>query len=238
MLYQLLYQITPIFLTNGIAQNQAGNILPIMTILNPAAFDVLFQGASSTFNMDNFFAIFQPAPGGSLVKQQIAEYPFANLNVAANAIIRDAIDVSMIMMTPMKTPNAWAVKNATMTALKATLDTHNNLGGTYTVFTPAFTYYDMVMIDLIDISTSASPLPQNTWRWDFRKPLVTLADIIAAENNLYSKITAGVPSSSEWTSTLTAMGVPASTVNQAAGAGSAAVVPNLIGATTPSQAPS
>ena len=71
-----------------------------------------------------------------------------------------------------------AVKSATMSGLKAALDAHNNLGGTYTVFTPAFTYYDMLMLNLSDISTPQSPLPQNTWKWDFRKPLVTQADLV------------------------------------------------------------
>jgi hypothetical protein len=231
-LYQLLYQITPIFLTNGVASAMSGGILPIISVLNPNAYNVLFSGGNEAFNIDNYFGIFQVAAGGSLVQQQLAEYPFANLNVAANAIIRQPIEVSLVMMAPMKTQYAWAVKNATMTALKATLDTHNNLGGTYTVFTPAFTYYDMLMLGLSDISTPQSPLPQNTWKWDFRKPLVTMADLIAAENNLYSKITGGIPSPAEITSTLTAIGIPASTVNAAEAAGGTAGLPPSANITT------
>ena len=109
-IYQLLYQITPIFLTNGIATNIAGGIVPIMAILNPSAYNNLFAGGSDNFNIDNFFAIFQPSPGGSLVQQSLAEYPFANLNVAADAIIRNPIEISMIMATPMKTQYAWQLK--------------------------------------------------------------------------------------------------------------------------------
>jgi hypothetical protein len=231
-LYQLLYQITPIFLTNGVASSMSGGVLPIIAILNPNAYNVLFSGGSDTFNIDSYFGIFQVAAGGSLVQQQIAEYPFANLNVAANAIVRQPIEVSLVMMTPMKTQYAWAVKNATMTALKATLDTHNNLGGTYTVFTPAFTYYDMLMLSLTDCSTPQSTLPQNTWKWDFRKPLVTMADLIAAENNLYAKITNGLPGPAEITSTLTAIGIPASTVNAAEASGGAAAIPPSANITT------
>ena len=221
-MYQLLYQITPIFLNNGIATNIGGSILPVMALLNPSAYNVLFSGGSDTFNMDSYFGIFQPASGGSLVQQQIAEYPFANLSVAANAMVRSPIEVSMIMVTPMKTQYAWAVKNATMTALKSALDTHNNMGGTYTVFTPAYTYYNMVMLGLSDMSNPQIALPQNTWKWDFRKPLIAQQDLVFAENNLYAKITGGVQTSAEWTSALTALGLPASSVNQAAGAGGTA----------------
>jgi hypothetical protein len=220
--YQLLYQITPIFLNGGIAQNIGGNILPIMALLNPSAYNILFSGGSGNFNMDSYFGIFQPASGGSLISQQIAEYPFANLAVAANAIVRNPIEVSLIMVTPMKTQYAWAVKNATMTALKSALDTHNNMGGTYTVFTPAYTYYNMVMLDLADMSNPQIVTPQNTWKWDFRKPLIAQSDLVFAENNLYAKITGGVQTSAEWTSALTALGLPASSVNQAAGAGGTA----------------
>jgi hypothetical protein len=212
--YQFLYQITPIFLTNGIAGTIPGSILPLLTLVNPAAYNALFSGGNVSFNVDDYFAIFQPAPGGTLVQQQLAEYPFANLNVAANAIVKQPIEVSMIMMTPMKTKMAWAVKNATMTALKYALDNHNNLGGTYTVFTPAFIYYDMLMLSLTDISTAQTPIPQNTWRWDFRKPLVTMQDLIFAENNLNTKITAGVPTPADTTNALTGLGLSAATINQ------------------------
>jgi hypothetical protein len=220
--YQLLYQITPIFLTNGIATNIGGKIIPIMALLNPNAYNILFSGGNGDFNMDSYFGIFQPASGGSLVAQQIAEYPFASLNVAANATVKQPIELSMIMVTPMKTEYAWAVKNATMTALKAALDTHNNMGGTYTVFTPAFTYYDMIMLNLSDMSNPQIALPQNTWKWDFRKPLVSQTDLVSAENNLYSKITGGIQTSTEWTNALTALGLPASSVNAAAGSGGTA----------------
>jgi hypothetical protein len=233
--YELLYQITPIFLNNGIASNINGSILPIMALLNPSAYNILFSGGSGTFNMDSYFGIFQPASGGSLVAQQIAEYPFANLNVAANAIVRNPLEVSLIMVTPMKTQYAWAVKNATMTALKSALDTHNNMGGTYTVFTPAYTYYNMVMLNLVDMSNPQIVTPQNTWKWDFRKPLISQQDLVFAENNLYAKITGGVQTSAEWTSALTALGLPASTLNQAAGAGGTAPLapPVNIGGTNP-----
>lgn len=247
-LARLLYQISPIFLTNGIVTgNIAGNMLPLLALLDADVFGAMYQqgsitvtgitdpsivaaGGSSppipgsiTINLDNAFAIFQPMPGGSLVEQQIAEYPFANLNVAANAVVRNPISVSLIMMTPQKTQQSWALKLATMTALKNTLDTHNNLGGTYTVFTPSYTYTNMLMKGLIDVSTAQSPLPQNTWRWDFTRPLVSMTDIEGAEGNLISKITNGVPVDPNWTGALTAIGSLSNAANLGLGAGGSVV---------------
>lgn len=226
--WQLLYQISPIFLKDGVATGAiSGNMLPLLAIINADAFDSVLMGGSPNWTLDEAFGIFQPAPGGSLVEQSIAEYPFANLNVAANAIVRNPINVSLVMLTPMKTPQAWSLKIATMTALKATLDNHNNAGGTYVVFTPAYIYQDMCMTALTDISTAQSPLPQNAWRWDFTRPLVQLRDAYNAESNLMSKITASLPVATDSTGVLTATGMPGSSVNVAIGAGGTA--PNLFG---------
>ena len=187
----LLYQITPIFLTGGIASNISGGILPMLALTNTNAFSSNLLGGNENFALDDAFAIFQPAVGGSLVEQIIAQYPFANVNVAANAMIRNPINVSMIMVVPMRQEGAWANKLAVMQALKATLDNHNNSGGTYTVCTPAFTYTNMLMLNLVDVSTP-TPIPQNAWRWDFTRPLVSLADLEGAQSNLMNQITNGV----------------------------------------------
>jgi hypothetical protein len=225
---QLLYQLTPIWLQNGIASNIVGNYLPILSILNYEVFSALAitptqqmgpEGVNmpDDWSFENAFGIFQAAPGGALVRQSIAEYPFANLSVASNATLRNPIDVSMIMMTPMKEQSAWAMKQSRMSSLKAVLDARNNLGGTYIVFTPAYIYNNMLLENLVDASTSQSPLPQNTWRWDFHQPLVSLADLQIAEGNLISKLTAGLPTSGAITAAETAIGIPASVANSAPG---------------------
>jgi hypothetical protein len=222
--YQLQYQISPIILTGGIAGNVSGGMLPLLSITNTNAFSPNLLSTSEDFQLDDAFGIFQPVVGGSLVQQQIAQYPFANLSVAANAIIRDPLNVSLIMFTPMKTAQAWAVKLAIMTALKATLDAHNNAGGTYTVCTPGYIYTNMLMLSLTDVSMGQSPLPQNAWRWDFYAPLVTAAQAQAAMSNLMNQITAGVPTTGATTDPTTAIGQPASSVNVGAGAGGTAPV--------------
>jgi hypothetical protein len=238
----LLYQVSPIILTGGLASNISGGMLPLLALTNPNAFNSNLLNGNENFALEDAFGIFQPAAGGTLIEQIIAQYPFANLNVAANAIIRNPLNVSMIMLTPMKQVSSWAVKQLTMSSLKATLDSHNNSGGTYTVCTPAFIYTDMLMVGVTDVSTAQSPLPQNAWRWDFTRPLVTLADAAGAMNNLMSQINSGIQPSAGGTASgsgtasggdptggtpstsdpATAIGQPPSIMNTGAGAGATA----------------
>jgi hypothetical protein len=192
-LQKLNFQVNPIFLTGGIAQGAPGGMMPMLAFTDSVAFGSNLIGAEN-YNLDDAFAAFQVMPGNSsLIEQQIGQYPFANNTVAANAIIRQPTDVSMLMMTPMRGANAWSVKMATITALKSTLDQHNNAGGLYTVVTPAFVYTNMVMLEFVDISMAQNPVPQNAWRLSFHRPLVSLAEAAAAQSNLMSKISSGLP---------------------------------------------
>jgi hypothetical protein len=188
---QLSYQVCPIVLSGGIAAQIPGGYLPILT---------LFSGGNSVNSiglpfdigdLDDAFGAFNILPGGTLVSQQISKYPFANQWVAANATIREPLTLSVIMDAPMRGQNAWAIKQMVMTALKTTLDNHNNLGGTYTVVTPAYMYENLIMTSLTDNSRGNNSLPQNAWRFDFEKPLVALSDLAGAQNQLMSKITNG-----------------------------------------------
>ncbi len=200
--WQLMYQVCPIILTGGIAAQMSGGMLPILSLLNNGS--ALSMG-NITGGLDNAFAAFTVMPGGSLVSQSVAKYPFANQSVAANATIREPLTLTVIMETPMRGPNAWVTKFVTMGALKSTLDSHNNAGGTYTVMTPAYMYDNMIMTQLADASRSTNSVPQNAWRFDFEKPLVTLAEAQGALSQLMSKITNGVqaaPSTSSLTTGL------------------------------------
>lgn len=216
---QLTFQISPITLTGGIATNITGGMLPLVALTNPNAFSQNLLQGNSDFQLEDAFAIFAPVAGSTLVEQQPAEYPFANLSVAANAIIRNPINISLIMLTPMKQQSAWSVKLQTMQALKATLDSHNNAGGTYTVYTPAYTYTNLLMLTLTDVSMPNSPIPQNAWKWDFTRPLVSLEDASGALSNLMTQINSGVPSTGDASGAATAQGNLANSLNLGSGGG-------------------
>jgi hypothetical protein len=189
---QLSYQVCPIILTGGVAAQIPGGMLPIISMFKTGQTNSLGL-PYDIGDLDDAFGAFNILPGGNLVSQTIGKYPFANQSVAANAVIREPLTLSVIMDAPMRGVNAWNVKQAVFTALKATLDRHNNGGGTYTVATPAYQYENLVMVALTDNSRGNNSLPQNAWRFDFEKPLVSLAELQGAQSQFLQKITNGLP---------------------------------------------
>lgn len=180
--WKLTYQLSPIILLGGIAQGTPDGAMPILSLL---------QGPTPVSSFDQFFANFEPLQGGTLIDNAIGNYPLANQAVAANAIIAQPLAISMLMICPVQAPGGYATQTQVLTALKASLDQHNQSGGTYSVITPAYTYTPCVMTGMRDVSGTDSHQRQVRWQLDFLKPLLTLADAQAAQNNLMSKFTSG-----------------------------------------------
>lgn len=186
--YKMAFQLSPIVLTNGIANNMPGKALPIIVFTEAINFvDGLLSGTDN-IELDNFFANFEPVTGATLIDQQIGEYPFANQAVAANATIAQPLRVSMLMKCPARNIAGYTVKLATMTALQSALTQHNASGGTYTVLTPSYFYTNCIMTAMRDVSSGESNQYQYIWQMDFEKPLLTLEDAQAAQSSLMSKI--------------------------------------------------
>jgi hypothetical protein len=197
---QLSFQVCPIILSGGIVAQIPGALLPMTKIFDPNLY--AFNNLAlpyPIYDLDDAFGSFNVLPGGTLVSQSIGKYPFANQSVAANAVIREPLTLSLIMDAPMRGPKAFAIKHMIMHCLKATLEAHNNAGGVYVIATPAFMYDNMVMISLTDNSRGTNSLPQNAWRFDFEKPLVALADLDVAYNEMMAKIANNLPTSANLT---------------------------------------
>lgn len=189
--FQLAFEISPIILTGGLAQNVPGGMLPIVSLTEAANFVTGLLSGGDAFNLDNFFAHFVPTAGATLIDQVIGEYPFANQGVAGNAVITKPLMVSLRMICPANARGGYISKLATMIALQSAIAQHNVSGGTYTVVTPAALWTDLVMLGLRDVSANSSAQAQTEWQWDFRKPLLTQAQADQAQNNLMSKISGG-----------------------------------------------
>ncbi|HUZ33899.1 MAG TPA: hypothetical protein VMV19_17595 [Xanthobacteraceae bacterium] len=188
--YALAFQKSPIVLTNGIATNIPGGMLPIISIIQAIDFSFgLLSGGN--IGQNGYFANFQPLPGGTLIKQRAGTYPYANQSVAANAVIADPLTISLLMLAPASAAGGYLTKLGVMTSLQATLAQHNGMGGTYIVATGSFFYTNCLLMELRDISPALSKQAQIGWQWDFYKPLLTLADAQAAQNSLLSKISSG-----------------------------------------------
>jgi|SRR5580765_137988 len=213
--YSLGYEISPIVLTGGVASLTLG-AMPIAALLQAGgAVESLLNGSlDGILDLDDYFAKFKPMPGSTLQNNQIGLYPFANQSVAANAVITHPNAISMIMFCPASGDGGFFLKTATMTLLKATLDKHRDLGGTYTVMTPACIYDNCILTSIRDVTVPDDLQVQTAYQFDFLRPLLTLEDAQQAQDNLMSKISAG----GQFLTQPTWSGIGASISNFASGA--------------------
>jgi len=178
-LYQLGFQISPIILTQGIANFIPGGLLPIVAITEAANYvDGLLSG-NIDINLDDFFAQYVVTPGTTLQNNEIATYPFANQTVAANSIIAQPLRISITMICPVRQKIGFYFKLAIMSALTKALALHNTSGGMYTVVTPSYIYQNCMMLSMTDVSGSQTKQPQYSWQLEFIQPLVTAAQASA-----------------------------------------------------------
>lgn len=191
-LFKAAYEISPIILQNGLAK-YVGGYLPITALTE--IIDI--PGLSSK----QFFAHYKPVAGGTLADWQIAEYPFANLRTAANAVIQQPLRISLMMVAPAQTGGGYVFKQAIFTALKLAMENHILQGGTFTVITPAYTYFDCLLTNIRDISSPSDKQVQYMFQWDFVQPLISQTGALeVVEGQLMNNITNGQPTvASSWT---------------------------------------
>lgn len=229
IIYQLGFQISPIIFTNGIA-NRVNGYLPVIVITEGPNFLSTVLHGNNPFDLDNFFAHFSPVPGGKLANYNVGQYPFANQSVAANAIIAEPLSISLRMSIPVNKPGGHTAKLVTMLMLKSAVQNHANLGGTYTVVTPAALYTDCILTGLTDVSSGDSPIPQNTWQWDFIQPLVTLQAAQAAQSTFMNKVENGLQTDGSLNATANSSAVPSTSAT-----GTTGLNPPAAGVQGPSQ---
>lgn len=217
--YKFSFQLSPIILTGGLASGIPGGMLPIIAITEALNFTVGLLSGGSDIGLDEFFANFHPLAGATLISNEIGRYPFANQAVAANALIAQPKNVSMLMICPARGKLGYGAKLATLLALQAALDQHNKSGGTYIVATPSYFYTNCILLRMVDASVGSTKQVQNAWRFDFERPLLTLEEAQQAQSSLMSKITNGTPID----------GAPSTTgLTSTVGNASSAVAPTVI----------
>jgi hypothetical protein len=188
--YDLAFQVSPIILQNGIASGSLGGLLPIVALTGQLVSFV--QGAlTNGISANDFFCRFIPLPGGTLINNVFGEYPFANQQVAANALIQQPLTLSLLMIAPVNQVSGYITKLPIFTALQTSLQQHNLAGGWYNIATPAFVYTNMLMTGMTDVTPSDSKQQQIEWQLDFRQPLITKSQAQNAQNGLLSKLTSG-----------------------------------------------
>ena len=210
--FELAYEVSPIFLQQGIAQNLPGGVLPILAATElfdvPGLLNVIGTG-TSTFE---FFAHFKPIAGGTLADWQFAEYPFANMQMAANAVIQMPLKVSLAMVAPARTPAGYITKIAQFTAIQNMIQAHIQQGGYFTVATPAFIYTNCLLRSIRDITPGGDKQVQYIYQWDFEQPLITEQAAQTVIGGIIKNIQNGNPTQSvvTWNSTPATTPDPAS----------------------------
>ena len=179
------YEVNAIYLFGGIAGSSYSNSLAISAIAGGLALK------------------FRPIPGGTLGMNQVATYPFANQQVAANAVIAQPLTISIMMIVPANPTNnsssiGYSSKINAMTALATSLRLHDNLGGLYSIWTPAYNYANCLRLNMVDASDGSSNQAQFQYRLDFYQPLLTLQQVAQAQSTLMNSLTQGTPTNGSW----------------------------------------
>ena len=233
--FKLAYEISPIIFVGGVASLIPQGVLPIIAVTEAASFLTGLLSGGENIGLDDFFAHWRPLPGSTIADYEIGKYPFANQAIAANAIIAQPLTLSMLMLCPARDALGYATKLVTMTALKATVEQHCSLGGTFTICTPSFIGTNYILKRISDASIGETRQVQNAWQWDFEAPLLTLDQAQQVQNGLMTQLTQGtlVQGQPSWTGL-------APTVGNANTLGGVGVIPSfgsLVGTNTSPQLP-
>jgi len=190
--FSAAFEIAPIWLVGGLA-DYLGGYAPVTLLTEMMDIPGIENG--------EFFAHYKPLPGGSLAKWKVAEYPFANFATAANAVVQEPLDISMLMVCPAQTGGGLIIKQAILTALQFGIQKHITTGGTFTVLTPAFTYANCLLTGIRDITPPGDKQVQYMYQWDFTQPLITSSQSQSILGTLMNKVSNGLPTTATWTQT-------------------------------------
>jgi hypothetical protein len=171
--FTLAFETTPILLVDGLASDIPGGVLPIAVFLEGVG---IVDGLLNQRQLGRpFSAHFSPAAGSTLISQDASLYSFFGLASAANSVVSKPNKLTMHLTMPANTSGAgYLGKPITFTALKMGLDKHTELGGTYTVLTPAYIYTGCLLQSLVDISgfSDQNKQVQHSWAFEFLQPLL------------------------------------------------------------------
>jgi hypothetical protein len=214
--YDLAFQVSPIILVGGIAANALGGMMPIIGLTGQLASFAQGVLSSGSINADDFFARFVPIPGSTLISNAVGTYPFANQQVAGNAIITQPKNVSLLMIAPVKSAGGYLTKLAILEALRTSLESHCAAGGTFHIATPAHVFTNTILTSMTDVTDGSSKQQMISFQLDFFQPLITQDSAQNALNSLMGKLTGGqqiVPSglagTSIWSSAASTVGTAA-----------------------------
>lgn len=189
--YDLAFQVSPIILNGGIVSSVPGGMLPVIGLVGQLETFALSIGATGGASADNFYAKYVPLPGATVINNAVGTYPFANQVVAANAVIQQPKNVSLMMIAPVKGTGSYLAKLGIFTALQTSFESHIAAGGTFHIATPAFIFTNCLMTGMTDVTDGSSKQQQIQWKLDFVQPLITQVAAASAFGAQMSKLASG-----------------------------------------------
>lgn len=184
-LFEIVHELSPILLKNGIAEQWPEKLQPIGIITQP------LPPLPNTQN-GGFFAHWKTLPGGTLMNNSVAQYPLANQATAGNAIVQQPINISMLMYCPATGTYDTGLRKLFITNILTSINEHVRRGGLFVIFTPLSIYDNCLLTGIRDASEGSVPELQNALIFDFIKPMIMdEQEAETAQNIFMSKITNG-----------------------------------------------
>jgi len=181
--FRFKYEISPLLLKNGIAENMPDKVMPIIQLTQQGGYPI---------NSNGYFANFKVVTGSTLMQNSIGQYPFANQATAGNAIIQQPVNVSLLMYCPANHNYPTDSRSSIIASLIASINSHIQQGGLFVVYTPLYIYDNCVLVGMRDASEGENSAMQNAIIFDFQRPQIMDAnEAQGAQNNLMSKISKG-----------------------------------------------
>ncbi|CAB4132115.1 hypothetical protein UFOVP136_44 [uncultured Caudovirales phage] len=181
--WRMQYEFAPILLKNGIADSYPEKVMSILQLTQQNGYPLDDGG---------YFGYFSFTNGGTFMQNTVAQYPFANQYTAANAIVRQPNNISLLMTCPARSNMPIDKRQSIFQSLMASLDRHIALGGMFVVYTPMAIMQNCLLLAVRDSSSGENAVLQNGMIFDFTQPqIMTDEDAQKATNATMDKINKG-----------------------------------------------
>jgi hypothetical protein len=181
--FRMQYEYAPILLINGIADGYPEKIMSILQLTQQNGYPTDDSG---------YFGYFSFINGGTFMQNTVAQYPFANQYTAANAIVRQPNNISLLMTCPARANMPLDRRQSIFQSLTASLDRHIALGGMFAIYTPMSIMQNCLLLSVRDSSSGENAVLQNGIIFDFTQPqIMTDEDASKATNQTMDKINKG-----------------------------------------------
>lgn len=181
--FRMQYEYAPILLKNGIAESYPEKVMSILQLTQQNGYPADDSG---------YFGYFSFVNGGTFMQNTVAQYPFANQYTAANAIVRQPNNISLLMTCPARSNMPLDLRQAIFHSVIASLVRHIELGGMFVVFAPMAIMQNCLLLAVRDSSSGENAALQNGMIFDFTQPqIMTDEDAQKATNQTMDKINKG-----------------------------------------------